>query len=69
MWVQLDDALLSGTVALRLAFILEKRSRKKDAVIVLEQGISTLNRARGQLLVKDISACLLYTSPSPRDRG
>ena len=61
MWVQLDDALLSGTVALRLAFILEKRSRKKDAVIVLEQGISTLNRARGQLLVKDISASEHWT--------
>ena len=56
MWVQLDDALLCGTVAVRLSNILEKRNRKEDALLVVEQGIETLNRARGSLLAKELSA-------------
>ena len=55
MWVQLDDALLCGTVATRLSFILEKRNRKEDAMLVVEQGIETLNRARSQQILKEIS--------------
>ena len=54
-WMQLDDALLCGTVAARLSFILEKRNRKEDALRVVEQGIETLNRARSQQILKEIS--------------
>jgi len=56
MWVQLDDALLCGTVAVRLSFILEKRNRKEDALLVAEQAMETLNRARSNLVLQDISA-------------
>ena len=39
-----------------------------DALKKLERGLKNIKPAK-VLLVGDIMICLLYTSPSPRDRG
>ena len=49
--------------------IADKLSRENFEVTVIDEDENRLNKVSETLDVKTIKGCLLYTSPSPRDRG